>query len=293
MRRMPNRLSFLARIAVFLLVLTSGHAWSAPAAPAAPVALVTIQSGPATALRDENKLAVVEGAAILPGDILELPAQALLLKLEFNDGAALLMSPGSRVLIAPRLAGDRAGSRVYVLAGWVKMAAPANVSFKLTSPQADLQGSGASAVLGLGATGVQVFAENGDWQLKHAGAPNLALKRGDFAVLPSGTAKFDASGRPTPQFLQSLPRAFMDTLPSRAAMFQGKSVTLKALGPVTYADAKDWIDAEPALRRAEISRWRNLARDEDVRQTLIADLKNHPEWEPILFPSAPASAKSK
>ncbi len=286
MRRMPNRLPFLARIAVFLLAaLTSAHAWSA--APAAPVALVTIQNGAATALRDENKLAVVEGAAILPGDILELTPQALLLKLEFNDGAGLLMGPGSRVLISPRLAGDRSGARVYVLAGWAKLSAPPNVTFKLTSAQADLQGSGASAVLGQGTNGVQVFAENGEWQLKHAGAPTLPLKRGDFAVLASGAARFDASGRPTPQFLQSLPRAFMDTLPSRAAMFQGKSVTLKALGPVTYADAKDWIDAEPALRRAEISRWRALARDEEVRQTLIADLKNHPEWEPVLFPSAP------
>jgi len=271
---------------LILLAACANLAWGA-AAPAASVALVTIQNGAATALRNESKLALVEGATVLAGDILELPTQGLLLKLEFTDGAGLLMGPGSRVLIAPRLAGERGGARAYVLAGWAKLSAPANVTFKLTSAQADLQGSGASAVLGIGANGTQVFAENGEWQLKHAGAPTLALKRGDFAVLANGAAKFDASGRPTPQFLQSLPRPFMDTLPSRAAMFQGKSVTLKTLGPVTYADAKDWIDAEPALRRAEISRWRNLARDEDVRQTLIADLKNHPEWEPVLFPPSP------
>ena len=280
-------------LAVALLAVSAHASWSAASAPAAPVALVTIQNGAATALRDENKLAVVEGATVLAGDILELSPQALLLKLEFNDGAGLLMGPGSRVLVSPRIAGDRAGSRVYVLAGWVKLSAPANVTFKLTSAQADLQGTGASAVLGLSTAGTQVFAENGEWQLKHAGAPTLPLKRGDFAVLGSGATRFDASGRPTPQFLQSLPRAFMDTLPSRAAMFQGKSVTLKVLGPISYADAKDWIDAEPALRRAEISRWRSLARDEDVRQSLIADLKNHPEWEPVLFPSSPASGKSK
>jgi hypothetical protein len=84
-----------------------------------------------------------------------------------------------------------------------------------------------------------------------------------------------------------MPRAFMDSLPSRAAAFQGKDVVAKELGPIAYADAQPWIDAEPALRRAFVKRWRTLAKGAEFRRGLVAGLKSHPEWEPVLFPPPP------
>ncbi|HEY4079227.1 MAG TPA: hypothetical protein VGM81_00905 [Burkholderiaceae bacterium] len=276
---MFKRLSTVALLSLSLL---------AEAALAAPVGVVTIQAGPALLMRENDKLASVEGVALQAGDIVELPANAQLLRMEFSDGASLLLAPGSRVLLSPKTTGERGGARAYLLAGWAKVTTPAGVNFKLLSPTADLQGANARVVMGLTPGMTQVFAENGDWQWSRTGAAATKLKSGDFATLKSGGKAVEIGGRPTPEFIKALPRAFMDALPSRYAMFQGKTVTPKNLGPITYDDAQAWIDAEPTLRRAEVQRWRELAQDSAFRQSLIVDLNKHPEWEPILFPGSAA-----
>ena len=284
---MFRRLSLLALLPLSFLMTG--------AALAAPVGVVTIQAGPALLMRDNDKLASVEGVAVQADDILEVPANGQLLRIEFSDGASLLLAPGSRVLLSPKTTGERAGARAYLLAGWAKVTTPAGVNFKLLSPTADLQGANARVVIGLSSAGspglTQVFAENGEWQWGRAGAATTTatkLKNGDFATFKTGGKAVEISGRPTPDFIKALPRAFMDALPSRYAMFQGKTVTPKNLGPITYDDAQAWIDAEPTLRRAEVQRWRELAQDSAFRQSLIVDLNKHPEWEPILFPGSAA-----
>ncbi len=280
MLRMFRRLSLLALLPLSLLTTS--------AALAAPVGVVTIQAGPALLMRDNDKLACTEGVALQADDIIELPGNAQLLRMEFSDGASLLLAPGSRVLLSPKTTGDRSGARAYLLAGWAKVTTPAGVNFKLLSATADLQGTNARVVIGLTPGMTQVFAENGEWQWVRAAATATKLKSGDFGTLKSGGKAVEIGGRPTPEFIKALPRAFMDALPSRYALFQGKTVPPKNLGLITYDDAQAWIDAEPTLRRAEVQRWRELAQDSAFRQSLIVDLNKHPEWEPILFPGSAA-----
>ena len=67
-------------------------------------------------------------------------------------------------------------------------------------------------------------------------------------------------------------------------------VAPRRLGDMSYADAQPWIDAEPALRQVFAERWRRLAAEPKFRSGLVAGLKSHPEWTPILYPPSPGRA---
>ncbi|MBV8503101.1 MAG: hypothetical protein JO006_15470 [Paucibacter sp.] len=260
-------------------------------AQAAAPALVTISQGEATLLRDDTRFKLAEGVALKADDIIELGPQALLLRIEYADGSSLLLGPGSRVLVLPKLLAERSKARAYLLAGWAKFSLAPDAEGMLASGLVDLSGKGSRGVLGLSNNRAQVFAEGGEWKLRY-GAGSVAMKGGDFVTVPA-TGKPETAGRPSPEFIQALPRAFMDTLPPRAQLFAGKDVPLKSVGTLGYADVRDWLTLpEPAVRRAELARWKSLAREAEFRAALIENLKSHPEWDPILFPSLPASARA-
>lgn len=303
----PTRRGLLGLGAALGLATLAGTAAAQPAPSTTPLALVTILDGDAILLRDNARLALAEGVALRADDVLELGPQARFLKLEFihgpHQGLGLALGPGSRALLSPRLAGERARAPAYLLTGWAKLNAPKGMKLQLLSPQVDLSGSGATAlttVLALRPEGAQVFAEQGElaWRRPHAQAAPAStaalppLKSGEWATLPAAPgAKPETAARPAPAFVQALPRAFLDSLPPRAARFQDKTVEPKRLGAIGYADAQPWLAApDTALRRASLPRWRPLARDAEFKRGLQAGLKSHPEWDPILNPPPPPPA---
>jgi hypothetical protein len=130
------------------------------------------------------------------------------------------------------------------------------------------------------------FAESGEVALqeRRAGkaAGNITLKAGEFFAR-TGDAKAAVTARPTPAFIQLLPRAFLDTLPSRASLFKTREVEPKPLGEISFADAEAWIDAE-GFRSQFATRWKALAQNPAFRSGLIANLSAHPEWDRTLYP---------
>ena len=282
---MPRMLIKPFRFALLLIL-----ACAAQCALAAPFALITILQGDATLLREEGKFQLAEGVALKAEDIVELSTKAMLLRIEYADGSSLVLGPASRVLIGPaKLTGDRAKTRAYLMAGWAKLSLAPGAEGTLASALADVTGAGARAVLGLSPGRAQVFAEGGEWKLRHAGG-TIPMKTGDFVNVPA-SGKPEIAGRPSAEFMQFLPRPFMDTLPSRAQLFAGKEVPPKSIGVISYVDARDWLTVpEPALRRAELARWRTLSRDAEFRKALIENLSSHPEWDGVLFPSSIPSA---
>jgi hypothetical protein len=44
------------------------------------------------------------------------------------------------------------------------------------------------------------------------------------------------------------------------------------------------MQAEPALRRPLMSRWRGKLQEPAFRAAVAAHMSAHPEWDPILFP---------
>lgn len=268
------------------LLATCGLAAAAPR-----VALVTALDGDAVVLRDDTRLSAAEGVALQAGDILVTGAQTRLLRIETTGGLSIAFGAQTEALLSPGLAGDAAPATVYLLAGWAKLGAPKAVAATLVGPRLQATTTGGTAVFWLRPGADRVFAETGPLalQARPGGSAIAPLAAGEMVTLTASGAKPETSSRPAPAFVQAMPRAFMDSIPSRAAFFQGKEVAPKELGPLAYADAQPWIDAEPALRRAFVKRWRGLAHDADFRRGLVAGLKTHPEWEPVLYPPTRAT----
>ena len=168
-----------------------------------------------------------------------------------------------------------------------KAAAPAAIA-PLASPGADLVAASGSVVASVQDAALQVFVEGGEATLqeRQAGAPAGApqkLRSGEF-LARAGGGKSAITPRAPGEFVQALPRSFLDTLPARAAMFRDRDVTPKALGDIGYPDVQAWLSAEPALRRPAMPRWRPLTRNPAFRNPLVANMAAHPEWDRVLFP---------
>lgn len=260
---------------------------SAPAM-AADLGVVTVLDGAASLLRGRVRFELAEGVRVAAGDIVETGSAARYARLEFADGSRVGLGPDTGVELAPPLPAAWGAPRLYLLRGWVKLAA-ASKPATLAGPGFVLGGVTQQVVVSVQAGGVQVFAEAGTASLRplrpRPGTP-IALKDGEWLAL-AGDAKPVLAERPAPAFVQAVPPPFRDTLPARAALFQGRPVAPKRVGDVRYADVQRWLDAEPALRRADLPRWKPLAGQPEFRRALIADLKAHPEWRPILFPPPP------
>jgi hypothetical protein len=271
-------------------LVCSPLAWAA-----APLATVTIADGEAVLVRGAMRYQLAEGVRLAKDDIIETGTLGRLLRIEFSDGLILDLGPESRAILAPRLTGERAklAARLGLLRGVIKLSVPtplppATASF--ASPAFDVTGVVRSAVFIVEASEAQAFAESGavTLQARRGGRAlgSTTLKGGEFlarSTEPTSDAKATVTARPTPAFIQRLPRAFMDTLPARAALFKAREVEPRPLGPISFADAEAWIDAE-GLRSHFVTRWKALARDPAFRDGVAANLRAHPEWDRVLYP---------
>jgi hypothetical protein len=111
----------------------------------------------------------------------------------------------------------------------------------------------------------------------------VALKTGDFYRRKAGS-RGSTSPTPAQAFLGEMPRPFRDSLPLRAERFRDRPAQPREATEFGYADVETWLKAEPSIRRPLMQRWRVKARESAFRQSLIANLSAHPEWDPILFP---------
>jgi hypothetical protein len=255
------------------------------------IGVVTIVEGEVFVTRDSTRFALAEGVRIVAEDIVESAPQAKLARIEFSDGLILDIGPNTRVLMTPRFPGERSGKRVaklYVLQGWAKITVPKTLAAAgFASESFDLTGIARDVVLNVEPTASAVFAESGELTLversKGKAGAALKLKSGEFLSRAS-EAKSVLAPRPAADFIQRVPRAFLDTLPTRAALFATREVPAKRLAPITYADVQAWVDAEAALRRLFVVRWKALAQTPDFRKGLVAGLRAHPEWDRTLFP---------
>ena len=291
---------------VLLLLCLAGVL--ARAANAAPIA--TIVEGESSVVRDANRVALAEGVRLANDDLVDTTAQTKLLRIEFDDGLMLLVAPESRLWIGPKFSGDKAApraARIYLLNGTVKLTTKADAGpavAPVATPVFDLKSSGRDTVVSVIGSGGAVFAESGDVQIVErtkakngatTAGPALTVKTGEYYARP-GADKGKTAPRPDAEFIKRLPRAFLDPVPSRAALFAAREVAGKPLGAIDYASAQPWIDAEAALRPAFLTRWRPLASQAEFRKGLITGLRGHPEWDRTLFPEKylpkPASGAS-
>lgn len=257
------------------------------------VATITMLDGPAWVIHAATKGVAPEGTHLDAEDIIETSPTTSLLRMEFDDGTVVDLGPSSRVLVWPQW--PEGASVAYVLQGWAKVAAdkpPARNRSWLSTASLDITSMAHDVVVRAQGRDAEVFAESGDVtvQVRGKGASTgpLKLSRGQFAAR-RGEASPQITPRPPVDFIGAVPRPFMDTLPTRAAAFKGKRVTLNQVNPISYPDVEAWLNAEPRVRARFPARWKSMTHDTVFRHHLTAQLPLHPEWGPVLSPDKPAS----
>jgi len=262
------------------------------AAPAP--ALVTILEGEASVLRETLRFAAAEGLALRADDIVVTGSATRLVRIELDDGRTLDLGPATQLMLLPRSLARDGAPAAYLLQGWAKLTMPAPgagapATATLATPKGDAARIAGTLIASVAADRLWLFAESGSAELQRrrdGRGLQQPLKDGDSYLLPAqgpGTL----ARTPPPELRGQVPRAFIDTLPRRSARFAGRMVEPSKAVEVAYAEIAPWVNGEAALRPAFVQRLTPRAKDNGFRNALVAEMKLHPEWQPVLFPPPP------
>ena len=257
-------------------------------------AVITLVEGPAALLRTTGRFALAEGVRVHAGDIIEVPEKALV-QIAIGEGARLSLGPRSRFHVAALAGGAGRGGKeagvsdFYLIQGWSKLAlAPKAAPLRITTPLFGFGSADAVVVVHVENAEASLFVERGALRLaegfvKAAPSSPVAVGAGQFYMRRTDQ-KGVVQPRPAPAFVAGMPVAYRDNLPERLAGLKDREVSPRRLGDLAYEDVEPWLKGPPELRRPLIQRMRARAQDPEFRKAVIANMRFHPEWDPILFP---------
>lgn len=281
----------LGRGALLLALVGGAALLASPAQAAGPT--LAIVDGPA---RLVDARATVEAALGLPLDrplIIQTGNASRLQRVVWSGGGQFDLGPDTQVLVLPRGMADRqrGAAALYLVRGWVKLSAKkAGDTPALLTPQFDLPSAPGVAVVQVEAGRSSLFSETGNLPLVERNGTRVQVPAGQFHTVAAGQPGTGAA-RPPGSFMQAVPRAFRDTLPT-PALPAGKPPAARELARANYAELRDWLVGEPALRRTIVTHFSAWAREPAFRAQLLRALSEHPEWEPIVNPPPSKSAPS-
>lgn len=252
------------------------------ATAAGRVGVVTILEGKATVIRNLAQFDAAEGVRLLPGDLIRTQPKSLL-RIEYPDECSVEAGPETQLQLFHPADKKRANRpALYLMQGWLKLGCKTGTDAAFTLK--DLDVTGISRVLVIHANGDSraIFAEQGTARVvRHSGS--VTLNPGDFLNVEPDAAS-EVQPRPTAQFMEALPRAYRDTLPSRYSVYVTRVVEPQNPRSFGYADVEPWLNAEPVVRRQFVGLWLRKVNDPAFRAPLDRDLARHPEWDRILHP---------
>jgi len=282
----------LRAVTVRGLAAAACAAVSLAASAAEPPAVVTLlESGGGALLRGTSRYVLLEGVRLQPGDIIEIGDKGVV-QIEFADGFILSLGPKARFYVgalAPRGPKGAGVSDLYLLEGWSKFAADkSSAPFRYTTPLFGLGTADATAVMQIAGSEGSMFVETGDVRVAEGFAKATResptrLRGGQFYV-HRADQRASIQPRPAAAFVTAMPKPYMDDLPARGAKYKDREVSPKPAGELGYAEVELWLKAPPEIRRPVMQRFIRKADDPVFRQALIANLRFHFEWDPILFP---------
>ena len=268
----------------------------APAMAAAAdwISVATIREGSVTMLRGASRLQVDEGVRLQADDVVETAPKAFV-RLEFPEGVVIDLGGATRVLMNPLVAEKGVRPSLYVLTGWIKLSAPASgtLAVAISSPRVDLVDVRGAVVAMLGSAESSVFVEAGQAAVidrRRASAALASLKSGDFALI-KGDSDLARMDRLPTSFVSSTPEPFRDTLPKRWGAFADRNVAPRSAGTFSYKEVERWLTTDRMLGRRFARLWAAKASDPAFREGLVANLAEHPEWFPVLYPDCCNASK--
>jgi hypothetical protein len=242
--------SSLAVLYIALAALIGVIAQPALAAPArAP--LLTIADGPVQVLRGALRYEAAEGTVLAENDIVRTAASTRVARIEFADGRVLDLGPSTQaLLLSARLAQAQgwAGATALVAQGWAKLSA-GDAAGRLVTPHVVAVSDAHGTVLTRTDPDghALAFAESRGLTLLSRGADGaeMLLREGESWTRSAGSAAQRVSAKSSG--LREVPRALADTLPRRAAFFDGTLQEPTRGAPAQAADLGPWLLAEPKL----------------------------------------------
>jgi hypothetical protein len=177
------------------------------------------------------------------------------MQFEIEDGTRIELGPGSRFLadVPGGRGGQSATGPHFLLSGWLKLTVPAvdKATYRVNSGLADVVVTTGVVVMHAEADQVQFFVERGEAVAIEVGrgANEVVVGAGRMYTRKAGPKEGEVSGRPGPEFLAAMPRAFRDTLPSRLAAAAALKPTPEAGPEFGLKDLQDWFRGDPEPRR--------------------------------------------
>lgn len=266
---------------------------------AAQNGVITLAEGNLRLLRGPAVLVAAEGVRIEPGDMLESDNRGLTV-VEFGDGLRIGLGPDSRIYLPEgnaRAKNAEPGQPIIVLAGWIKLEpgkpGPAD-GYRLLTPALGAATGEAKLLLHAGDQRASLFVESGSARLLE---PDPSGKTAVGALLGAGqfasrvaAQRPAVQSRPEASFLATMPRTFRDALPARPDRLKADPKPPKADHDARYDEVKGWLQLPPSWRGEMPRRYAVRLRDPAFRKALAANLAQHPEWQPILYPPHPRIA---
>ncbi|MCG3188768.1 MAG: hypothetical protein LKCHEGNO_00924 [Burkholderiaceae bacterium] len=239
----PQRPQRLAGAAALLL---------ACAAAGAAVPTVTIAEGKSTVFSGGAAYLPKAGQQLRTCDVVRTGPKALV-QIEYEDGGKIVVGPESRLVVDLPLGGDPVVGPHYLISGWAKLTVPKRdkaPAYRIDTSEFNLATDAGIAALRVGERNATFFVEQG---VVTALIPTgRALAR---VTVGSGRSFMrkgpDDRGtlipRADPAFVQAMPTAFRDTLPSLLAHVKGRESPARPSPDDDASEVEAWFRAAPEL----------------------------------------------
>jgi hypothetical protein len=224
--------------------------------------------GPLRLIRGATVLHGAAGVRLRQGDIIESSENGFA-QLEFTGGTIVAIGASTRLFLLRHVparlgistAGKSAIAELVVLRGWLKgETSSSSGPYCYATPMLTATTSG-TIVLHAAADEAEVFVETGSADVSetsHDGERSHADSASAGQFLSRRTGKgITVDSRPDPAFLESIPRPFRDTLPSRISILRGKAIPAKPDHEVSYAEVQPWLTMQKAWRMGFVERFQS------------------------------------
>jgi len=251
---------------------------------------LTLVEGNVELIRGATLYAATQGVRLGDGDILSIDPKGQA-QIEFQDGAILNLSQGARAMLTNLGSGARGQSEIAVLSGWAKFTQKKSgkgAQYRYLTPRAEITAGEATAVLNAGDGSTDIYIESGAVRFSEIGRKGVQriardAKGGEF-IVRRGEQPATLGARPSAEFIKNMPRHFRDDLPVLLDRYKNRRSEPKREHEVTYAEVEAWLKAGPPIKRNFVKRFETRSKDSEFRRKLIENLREHPEWDKVLFP---------
>jgi len=222
------------------------------AVSAAPT--VTIVEGPGSVVSGAAAYIATPGMRLQTCDIVRTGAQAIV-QLEDEDGGQILIGPDSLFVVDLPQGGEGVVGPHFLISGWAKVTAPKRTKplpYQINSPYFELATPAGVVALRVGTDGGEFFVETGD-ATATAAATRTAVTAGHLYARKAGPGRGALADNLKNAFVQAMPRAFRDTLPTRLAVVKANNPRPRAAPDYNPSDAQGWLRSAPELQACVVS----------------------------------------